>query len=395
MTNLNELNMGQLHDYINKVYDTFQLKDKPKSRYKEDLLPALIATLKRYGYNGIWNTRYIDFFLRIYNLPDKRLSDRLLFLAYDLKTKRYYIDNDIINMINQAEMEYIDNLYTEDFNNEIDSPLDIAFSDSDDLFYPDGEYDFSDDLPNKTNSSRQSEIIDSVNNSQINNNDNIILSSIKTGMQEQNEYINPLEQLIAHTITLQDLINIYNRYAPQPTTAKKALQNAKGDENKAKAQILNDILLNAREGSLVRTGGGFSHDRIGMMELGNIILNLQRDVQRVKKAISPMGAEDIVNKHNLTAKPSAHWKLNKINNNQPATLTNLTDINNDGVPDVVISNSHGQPIFVNGYTTKQSNYPIDLAYYNQYPNRKSRRGYPLNTFKKELYNITYNDPRLV
>ena len=53
MTNLNSLNMGQLHSYINKVYDTFELKDKPKSRQKEDLLPALIATLKRYGYNGI------------------------------------------------------------------------------------------------------------------------------------------------------------------------------------------------------------------------------------------------------------------------------------------------------------------------------------------------------
>ena len=73
------------------------------------------------------------------------------------------------------------------------------------------------------------------------------------------------------------------------------------------------------------------------------ILDLQRDMKRVKNAISPQGAQALVDKHNATAKPSAYWKLNKRNPQGPASLAILTDINNNGVPYVVISNASNQP----------------------------------------------------
>ena len=110
-------------------------------------------------------------------------------------------------------------------------------------------------------------------------------------------------------------------------------------------------------------------DRKGMPDLAKIVLDLQRDIKRVKSAISPQGAEALVTRHNATAKPSSHWKLNKQNPQAPASLTNLTDINNDGFPGVVISNANNQPIYVNGYTTTNSTYSVDLAYYNRYPTR--------------------------
>lgn len=210
--------------------------------------------------------------------------------------------------------------------------------------------------------------------------------------QEEQQPVNPLAQLVQDTISVNDLIGIYNRYAPNPITEQQLQASTHGDLNLAKAQLINQILSRARDGTLVNRGNAFGKpvDRKGMTDLARIVLDLQRDVTRVKNAISPQGAEAIVDQHNAKSKPSAHWKLNKRDPTGPATLTNLTDLNNDGIPDVVISNANNQPIFVNGYTTTNSNYPVDLAYYNRYPTRASRRGHSLNDFKNELYNVTYD-----
>ena len=210
--------------------------------------------------------------------------------------------------------------------------------------------------------------------------------------QEEQQPVNPLAQLVQDTISVNDLIGIYNRYAPNPITEQQLQAATHGDLNLAKAQLINQILSRARDGTLVNRGNAFGKpvDRKGMTDLARIVLDLQRDIKRVKNAISPQGAQAIVDQHNATAKPSAHWKLNKQNPQGPAALTNLTDINNDGIPDVVISNANNQPIYVNGYTTTNSNYPVDLAYYNRYPTRASRRGHSLNDFKNELYNVTYD-----
>ena len=203
--------------------------------------------------------------------------------------------------------------------------------------------------------------------------------------------VNPLQNLVQDTITVRDLLDIYNRYAPQMLTMDDVKRLSGSDQNLAKAHLINQILLNARNGTLVNTGNfGKPHDRIGMTDLAKIVLDLQRDIKRVKNAISPQGAQELINSHNANSRPSAYWKLNKRNPQGPSTLDNLTDINNDGVPDVVITNANNQPIFVNGYTTTSSNYPMELAYYNKYPTRAERKGKTLDAFTKELYNVTYD-----
>ena len=222
--------------------------------------------------------------------------------------------------------------------------------------------------------------------------DNKLDSEMNQEGQPQQRPVNPLEQLVQNTITPHDLLGIYNRYAPQPLTYEQAQAANGGDENLLKANLINQILSRARDGTLVTRGNAFGKpvDRKGMPDLARIVLDLQRDIKRVKNAISPQGAQAIVDQHNATSKPSAHWKLNKLNAQGPATLSNLSDLNQDGIPDVVISNANNQPIFVNGYTTTNSNYPVDLAYYNRYPTRDARRGHSLNDFKNELYNVTYD-----
>lgn len=47
----------------------------------------------------------------------------------------------------------------------------------------------------------------------------------------------------------------------------------------------------------------------------------------MKNAISPQGAQEIVRKHNVKAKPEAHWSLE------------TDDVNADGIPDIIIKNS--------------------------------------------------------
>ena len=113
--------------------------------------------------------------------------------------------------------------------------------------------------------------------------------------------------------------------------------------------------------------------KIGMEELQNIVVNLYRDVKRVKKAITPQGAQAMVDKHNEKSKPSAHWKLH------------TDDINNDGVPDIIIRNQKGDPLFVNGYTTVQSDLPFQQAY-SQYlldnPDKNSTEKYRMHEPKR-------------
>ena len=209
-------------------------------------------------------------------------------------------------------------------------------------------------------------------------------------MAQQQPNFNPLADLLERQISVQNLLDIYNRYAPVMMSMQEVQRNSGGNPDNAKAYLIRQILTHAYDGTLVARGFGIKPERKGMNELARIVLDLQRDVTRVKNAISPHGAEEIVNKHNATARPGARWKLNKRDPNAPASLTNLTDINHDGVPDVVITNGENHPIFVNGYTTKQTQYPVDLAYYNQYPTRASRHGHPYDQFKDELFNTTYD-----
>ena len=68
--------------------------------------------------------------------------------------------------------------------------------------------------------------------------------------------------------------------------------------------------------------------RVGMNDLAKIVLNLQRDIKKVTSLMSPQGAEAFVAKHN-DKNPDQLWTLNKRNPNEPATLTNMSDINTE------------------------------------------------------------------
>lgn len=164
-------------------------------------------------------------------------------------------------------------------------------------------------------------------------------------------------------------------------TQESIVSNPQGFVNSFGGAIAQTLQQNG--GNVGNRGSKGSKGKIGMNELQNIVVNLYRDVKRVKKAITPRGAQALVEKHNAKAKPSAHWRLH------------TDDINNDGVPDIIIRNQKGDPLFVNGYTTVQSDLPFQQAYSDYLldnPDKNTREHKSKRDFiRNGLYQTKYVD----
>lgn len=195
----------------------------------------------------------------------------------------------------------------------------------------------------------------------------------------------------------QQLINHYNNRFGATLNLDEMLEDYGGDEDLIRDDLIKELKKddNAKripisQASLKPWTNDNGEAKPGMNNLEKIVLKLCRDVERVKNAISPSGAEEIVKNHNKKSSSNAKWSLLKVNPQGPATLANMPDVNKDGVPDVIIKNAKGYPVYINGYTTKRSNYPETLAYYDAYPTRASRKGKSKAKFlRDELYNIEY------
>lgn len=56
------------------------------------------------------------------------------------------------------------------------------------------------------------------------------------------------------------------------------------------------VLLKLSNLETRHSGNGRASSKLGMGELAKIVLDLQRDIKRVSKAISPQGAQEMVGK---------------------------------------------------------------------------------------------------
>jgi hypothetical protein len=91
--------------------------------------------------------------------------------------------------------------------------------------------------------------------------------------------------------------------------------------------------------------------KVGMNELANIVLGLKQDIKKIASAQSMTGAQNWVNHH---GGPDKYHVFNE-------------DANNDGIPDVVVKDSLGNPVIVDGYTTKKSDWPWRYSYETEVP----------------------------
>ncbi|KAH0790518.1 hypothetical protein GPJ56_005566 [Histomonas meleagridis] len=129
-----------------------------------------------------------------------------------------------------------------------------------------------------------------------------------------------------------------------------------------------------------------------MKALAHLILDLKKDVRKVRDAQTYNGALEYVNKHNKNKDARYHWSVKQ------------EDINDDGIPDIIIRDQHKRAKFVNGWTVKKQD-PYQTAYteylqYN-YGNPAQRRrhvadGNKIKSFNEwldsELRTVKYEKP---
>ena len=68
------------------------------------------------------------------------------------------------------------------------------------------------------------------------------------------------------------------------------------------------------------------------------------------------------------------------------------DLNKDGQPETVIYNKAGQPVIINGYRLKASDYPIRKAYYSAHPLREDRIDRPMREWVRDAAYDVRQDP---
>lgn len=140
-------------------------------------------------------------------------------------------------------------------------------------------------------------------------------------------------------ISKDDLYSLYVLLTPQPLTKDEIIAAHAGQEGNF---LLSEIFQNAQ---IHRNVSG---NRKGMQLVYDIVANLKRDFKKVKDALTVEGAQAIVDKHNRNC------------NNKWVAVEE--DVNGDNIPDIIIKNEKNNPIVVNGWTTKKSDYPMKRLY---------------------------------
>ena len=117
------------------------------------------------------------------------------------------------------------------------------------------QYDFINHEGIKINDDTMNDFITRIKSENKNDNFNFLpTNKIDNEMTQEQETTNPLAQLVQDTISVNDLLQIYNRYSPNPITMEELRQSTHEDVNLAKAHLINEILSRARDGTLVSRG---------------------------------------------------------------------------------------------------------------------------------------------
>ena len=310
------------------LFDINRLLGLKNCRANSDNIIQIISTLdKRYGYIGQYNTHHIREFLKICN---KNPTTDVEAVQKAIIMNRLHVTPDELLQIGyQAENE------------------EAAM----DLFYVD--------------ESRYKQLI----------NPKYLQQTLQEAQDEidyQNQHKEPIRNETFDELFDSSALEQPNDGKQPLLEEQQLLEEQVQPINNTANQIFPNDKMNQRPANRSRA-------KIGMHELANIVLNLQRDFKRVSNALSVQGARDIVNRHNEKS-PHAPWNVT------------TDDINGDNIPDIIIRNANNDPIVVNGWTTKGSDYPERFVYYNKYPTREERKQHPYPAFKRdELYQIQYDD----
>ncbi len=129
-----------------------------------------------------------------------------------------------------------------------------------------------------------------------------------------------------------------------------------------------------RQGGKGRGGVGADTSKKGMKELALVVLDMQRDIKKIADAQSYVGAQRIAEKWG-NGHRAAH-----------------EDYNDDGITDILIYDKYDNPVVVNGYTTKQSKWPMQNAYFTAAPTKADRQALKYDKWYEKAFAPLYTNP---
>ena len=114
------------------------------------------------------------------------------------------------------------------------------------------------------------------------------------------------------------------------------------------------------------------HARNGMSELLTIVAGLQKDMKRLEKCLTLPDAQAWINRNN-----KKNWQAYEMDITGPEGVP-------DGIPEVFITDAHGNLKVINGWALTNSKYPDKKTYRETFKTPEARRKNPYTDFTKAL-----------
>lgn len=126
---------------------------------------------------------------------------------------------------------------------------------------------------------------------------------------------------------------------------------------------------------LVSERKGRDGDKLpGMEGLYHILCDMRRDIKKVSDVQSLQGAKK--------------WAKKRYDDEDSALNT---DLNADGIGEIVVYDPYGNPVMINGYTTKDSQWPVNQKYFAANPTKEQRKEKSKRSFMDEQFQVRYDD----